>query len=372
MHANVTQPAMLALSLTHAELYTLDVDQAAASFVEGYGFEAFAQRSAGSSGSGARSIALRQGGAILVVTEATAPDHPAAAYVERHGDGVADLALRTADAREAFRVALERGARPVHDPVEQDGYVLAAIEGFGDVRHTLVQPPADAEPDAVLLPGFVRVADRNPAEPAAESPGLTAMDHFAVCVPPGTLDEVTGYYTEVLGFTTVFEERIERGDQMVDSRAIRNQAGDCTLTVLSPTPGHAPGQIDGFLEAHGGAGVQHIAFACRDIVQSVALLRERGTEFLTVPGSYYDLLGHRLTVVGHALEELRELNILADEDHNGQLYQLFSRSTHARRTLFFEVIERLGAQGFGGGNVKALYEAVEAEQAVSAQAQALR
>ncbi|MFC8272876.1 4-hydroxyphenylpyruvate dioxygenase [Streptomyces sp. NPDC057271] len=354
------------LTLSHAELYTDDLTRTMARFVEDYGFEAVAHRARTSPG-GARSVVLCQGSATLVVTEVQSPGHPVAEYVNRHGEGVGDLALRTADAREAFRVAVARGARPVHGPIEQDGFVLAAINGFGDVRHTLVQPPSGGRHDAPL-PGFIPVAGQGAASSPGESSGLTAMDHFAVCVPPGTLDEATGYYADVLGFVAIFEERIERGDQLVDSRAIRNRSGDCTLTILSPRPGHAPGQIDSFLEAHRGAGVQHIAFSTPDIVRSVSLLRDRGTEFLTVPNSYYDLLGQRLTVKGHTLDELRELNVLADEDHDGQLYQLFSRSTHVRRTLFFEIIQRLGARGFGGGNVKALYEAVETDQSAGARA----
>lgn len=349
-----------ALTLGYTEIYTDDARRVALAFIDEYGFTVIGYATHDHYGP-TLSFVLRQADITLVVTEGKAAQHPAVGYSRRHGYGVADLAFRTADANEAFRVAVARGARPVHAPLEYDGFVLAAIEGFGDVRHTLVQPPPVNS--TAPIPGF----SPTPAKSlTGGDPGLAAMDHFAVCVPAETLDEVTGYYASVLGFHTVFEEQIVRGSQAMNSRAIRSQAGDLTLTVLSPSAAHEPGQIDDFLRNHGGAGVQHIAFSCDDIVNAVGQLWARGVEFLEVPDAYYAKLGARLTPARHDLEQLRSMHILADQDHDGQLYQLFTRSTHPSRTLFFEVIERMGSTTFGSGNVRALYEAVAAESRMSA------
>jgi 4-hydroxymandelate synthase len=193
-------------------------------------------------------------------------------------------------------------------------------------------------------------------------PGLRRVDHFAVCVEAGQLNAVIGHYEATLGFRTIFEERIVVGTQAMDSKVVRSPSGELTLTVIEPDPGRDRGQIDEFLEQHGGAGVQHVAFDTENVVHAVGALRDRGVEFLNTPSSYYDLLNRRVEVSSHRVDELRELDVLVDFDHAGQLFQIFTRSAHPRHTFFFEIIERQGAQTFGSGNIKALYEAVEAER----------
>lgn len=201
------------------------------------------------------------------------------------------------------------------------------------------------------------------AGPASPTPVvLETVDHFAVCVEAGRLEEVIAFYRTALGFEKIFEERILVGTQAMNSQVVRNAADDVTLTVIEPDSTAAPGQIDDFIRENGGAGVQHVAFGCDDIVKTVRILRDNGIEFLSTPGAYYDRLPGRVELVGHSVRELREQDVLADADHAGQLYQIFTRSTHPRRTLFFEVIERLGAETFGTNNIKALYEAIESER----------
>lgn len=349
------------LTLNHVEFYVGDARARADEFVYGYGFEAFA--TSGGDGSGQFSVALRQGAIILIFTEPRSERSPAHAFLAQHGDGVADVALRTSDARMMFDQVVARGGRPSAAPTQPDGLrggVIAAIYGFGDVRHTFVQAP-DHVSDGLFLPGFV-LSDKNAVHTGV---GLIGLDHFAVCLEVGELRPTVAFYESVLGFRIIFEERIVVGTQAMLSQVVQNASQSVTLTLIQPDPTADAGQIDNFVKEHGGAGVQHIAFSAGDVVNTVSKLVDRGIEFLDIPDAYYQMLRNRINLAAHTVEEFRRLNVLADEDHDGQLFQIFTRSTHPRRTFFLEIIERLGARTFGSGNIKALYEAVEAEQANS-------
>jgi len=346
------------LGLDYVEFYVGDLDASIAFWAGHYGCAVVgaAEDRAG----GFRSVAVRNGQISLVLTEGTSPCHPASEFVAAHGDGVADIALRTADVRASFAAAVARGARPVREPTTHGGAcpaATAAVSAFGDVVHTLVQ--RDAGDRGGLPSGFQAVPARaQGGDPPGSGFGLTGIDHLAVCLPAGGLDATAGYYQRVLGFRQSFEERIEVGPRAMDTKVVQS-AGGVTLTLIAPDLGASTGQVDDFLTSHGGPGVQHIAFSCDDAVRSVRALSARGVVFLETPGSYYDLLSTRLTPARHAVAELRALGLLVDQDHAGHLYQIFTRSVHRRRTLFFEVIERDGAQSFGTANIKALYEAVE-------------
>lgn len=352
------------LRLDHVELYVEDLDDRVAYWTSHYGFAVVG--TAGSAAQGFRSAALRQGRISLVLTEGTAEEHPASVYVLHHGDGVAVIALRTEDAAASFAEAVGRGARPLAHPVRHPGpgvVATAAVAAFGDIVHTLVQ--RDGADESWLPAGFVPVArSSTPTDGAdgADSVGLLDIDHFAVCVNIGEMDETVAFYRTVLGFSEIFEERIVVGAQAMLSKVVQSPSGEITFTVIQPDPVAEPGQIDEFLKSHDGPGIQHIAFTSDDAALSVRTLSRRDVGFLVTPAAYYELLGNRVSLLKHTLAELRELNILVDEDHGGQLFQIFTRSTHRRRTLFFEVIERLGAETFGSSNIKALYEAVELER----------
>ncbi|GAA2704254.1 4-hydroxyphenylpyruvate dioxygenase [Actinoplanes palleronii] len=345
------------LTLDHIELYVADLEFRVSELTGKYGFHLVAASPAEQRTH--RSVLVRQSGISLLLTQGFADDHPASGYVHVHGDGVANIALRTPDARVAYGAAVTRGAEAIAAPapVERSGHVVATIRGFGDVLHTLMQWPADSTEDD-LPPGLVPVSGRHPVEPA----GLLRVDHLAVCVPAGELDPTVAYYEAVLDFSRIFQERITVGRQAMNSQVVQNRAGDVTLTLLEPDTQLEAGQIDDFVKNHGGAGVQHIAFSAHDIVASVATLGKAGVEFLTTPASYYSQLPKRMELARHDVNSLRDLNILADSDHAGQLYQIFTRSTFPRKTLFLEVIERFGAETFGSGNIKALYEAVELDR----------
>lgn len=346
--------ALHGLTVDHLRIHTADTEKAALQMCDGYGMGTLAESVQNDT---ERSAMVGTGDIRMVFTQALTDDHPVADYVRAHGDGVADIALTTQDARAAHDLAVSRGAVSVTAPTERDGVVTATVGGFGDVTHTFVERPPGT--DVRRLPGLSPVEDRTAADL-----GLLAIDHLAVCLEPGRLDPTVEYYRRVLGFEVIFEERIVVGTQAMVSRIVRSAGGDVALTLIEPDQALDPGHIDDFVRDHGGPGVQHIALSTADAVGTVGLLRGRGVAFLSTPDAYYRALSERLDPRAHSVEELRDLGILVDEDHDGQLFQIFARSTHPRNTVFFEVIERLGATTFGSGNIRALYEAVEQEREV--------
>lgn len=346
--------------IDHVEIYVGNLESAAFGWMDEYDFAvATTDRSVDH-----RSVTLRQGPIRLVLTEPTSDRHPGAAYLQTHGDGVADIALSTSDVAAAFEAAVRGGAEPLREPGRHTAAnrpgpaVTATIGGFGDVVHTLV--PRD-ETD-VLPKGGRRRTEVD----------LLGIDHFAVCLTAGDLGPTVGFYEHALGFRQIFEEHIVVGAQAMNSTVVQSASGAVTLTLIEPDTSADPGQIDDFLKEHHGPGIQHIAFSSGDAVRAVQELSRRGVEFLKTPGTYYDLLGERITLETHSLDDLRATNVLADEDHGGQLFQIFTASTHPRHTIFFEIIERQGAGTFGSANIKALYEAVELERTGQSELGAVR
>ncbi|TXC98468.1 4-hydroxyphenylpyruvate dioxygenase [Streptomyces sp. ISID311] len=349
------------LSVSHVEFFVGDARQAAFYYRTAFGFEAIAEGGPETGLTDRRSILLAQGDIRLLMTSDLTSDGTVARYVARHGDGVANIALRTGDAEGAFRQAVGHGAEPVAAPsvVEQpDGAVTtAAVTAFGDVVHSFVQYAHEGQ-----LPGpHLRALETAGKVESGEQ--LHTLDHFAVCLPAGELARTISFYQHGLGFDEAFEEFIEVGDQAMESKVVRSTSGAITFTFLEPDVRRKPGQIDAFLDAHGGAGVQHLAFGTSDIATAVKKLISDGVEFLYTPATYYEAVEGRVGSLGGDLDVLRELSVLADRDDWGLLYQIFTRSPHARGTFFLELIERRGAQTFGSGNIKGLYEAVERAQA---------
>ncbi|WP_079086112.1 4-hydroxyphenylpyruvate dioxygenase [Streptomyces silvensis] len=366
-------------AVDHVELFTPDLRASQKWLERGYGFRPDESVGAAGGGGGCRSVGLRSHDICLVLTEATASDHPAAAYTDRHGEGVGCIALRVRSATEAFEEAVRRGARPVAAPTATsmptgttsamsaaatsaaDGAATASIVAFGDVVHTFVERPRGAGISGTAeMPG---TGETTPKNPGASTTGLTAIDHIAVCLEPGHLEPTVEFYQRVLDFRAVYSERVVVGSQAMDSTVVRSACGGTTLTLIEPDTSRRPGQIDAYLKEHRGSGVQHIAFATDDIVRPVSATRAAGVRFLSTPRAYYDGLAARMRPLRHSVDELRAGDVLADEDSDGQLFQIFTRSVHPRGTFFLELIERRGARTFGSGNIKALYEAVEHQQA---------
>ncbi|MEV7009214.1 4-hydroxyphenylpyruvate dioxygenase [Streptosporangium sp. NPDC051022] len=340
------------VTLDHIELYVEDIAAQIDRLTAGYGFEQLIPPSPRANHKDQLSALLGQGGIRILLTQPLSPSHPARGYLRRHGDGVAGIALRVADAGAVYTELIERGADGLSRPVEQSGCVVAAVSAFGDIAHTLIERAPGTPADRI--PGLP-----DPLPGGAGGVGLRTIDHFAICLPLGELDKTVRRYNEVFGFSTIFEERIEIGALGMDSAVVQSADRTVTFTLIEPLSVNSGGQIVTFLADHGGAGVQHVAFDSHDIVATVGTMALRGVPFLPAPAAYFDRLLDRLTPMRHSIQQLQDLDLLADQDHDGQLYQIFTRSEHPRGTLFFEVIERVRARTFGSNNVRALYEAVE-------------
>lgn len=345
--------------IDHIELYVGDARQAAFYYCTAFGFQVLAQGGPETGLKGQRSLLLTQGDILMVLTSPLVADHPAAEFTRRHGDGVAVIALEVDDAEGAYEELVRRGATSVSAPARYaEGEVAvttAEVTGFGDVTHRLVQRTG---PRTEFLPGVFRMAE---VDAGAGRPLLHVIDHFAVCVPAGDLEPTVRHYEEVFGFAQIFEEYIEVGAQGMSSKVVQSPSKLITLTLIEPDTSRQRGQIDDFLQWHGGAGVQHVAFTTEGISDTVSALAARGVRFASTPPAYYDALAERVTDLAVPVGELRSAGVLVDRDHWGQLLQIFTESMHVRRTLFLEVIERRGALTFGSGNIRALYEAKNRE-----------
>ncbi|MGW7006939.1 4-hydroxyphenylpyruvate dioxygenase [Streptomyces sp. NPDC054933] len=312
------------------------------------------------------SYVLESGGARFVFTSVikAETDHGRflAGHVAAHGDGVVDLAIEVPDARAAYEHAVAQGATGLEEPYElKDEHgtvVLAAIATYGETRHTLVERTGYEGP---YLPGFV--AAKPMVEPGARR--FQAIDHCVGNVELGKMDEWVAFYNKVMGFTNMKEfvgDDIATEYSALMSKVVADGTRKVKFPLNEPAIAKKKSQIDEYLEFYGGPGVQHIALATNDIVTTVRAMRAAGVEFLDTPDSYYDTLGEWVGETRVPIDTLRELKILADRDEDGYLLQIFTKPVQDRPTVFFEMIERHGSMGFGKGNFKALFEAIEREQ----------
>ena len=284
------------------------------------------------------------------------------AHIAKHGDGVRDIALQVADARAAYAEAVRRGARSVREPEESEDangrFVRASIATYGDTIHSFIE----RQEYRGAFPGFKAI--ENP--PSAPETGIAAIDHIVGNVELGKMNEWVAFYRDVLGFSqlTHFDDKdISTDYSALMSKVMQDGTGRIKFPINEPAEGKRRSQIEEYLIHYGGPGVQHIALATKDIIATVDTLRNAGINFLRIPEAYYDDLPKR---VGHIDEDFRELakrGILVDRDDEGYLLQIFSQPMQDRPTVFFEIIRRHGSRGFGVGNFKALFEALELEQA---------
>lgn len=313
------------------------------------------------------SYVLESGSARFVFTSVIKPAGEwgtfLAEHVAAHGDGVIDLAIEVPDARAAYEYAVEQGATGLDEPYERKDehgtVVLAAIATYGKTRHTLVERTGYSGP---YLPGF---AAADPIVQPQQKRFFQAIDHCVGNVELGRMDEWVAFYNKVLGFTNMKEfvgDDIATEYSALMSKVVADGHRKVKFPLNEPAVGKKKSQIDEYLEFYGGAGVQHIALATNDIVATVRAMRAAGVQFLDTPDSYYDTLGEWVGETRVPIETLRELKILADRDEDGYLLQIFTKPVQDRPTVFFEMIERHGSLGFGKGNFKALFEAIEREQ----------
>ena len=311
------------------------------------------------------SYVLEQGDIRWVVSGALAADSPIADHVRRHGDGVHDLAWLVDDAAATYAAALTRGARSVREPwVERDEHgdlELAQVAAYGDTVHTFVNRLRYR--GSTLEPGYTDEKLPNPS--VGPDVGLVAIDHVVGNVARGELDTWVDFYSDVMGFAQLlhFDDEQIRTEYSALMSTVVWDGSKIVMPINEPADGLKKSQIQEYIEHYDGPGVQHIALRTDDIVATVAALRARGVRFMQVPDTYYDEARARLTGVELAWDDLQRHNILVDRDQDGHLLQIFTETVTDRPTVFFEIIQREGARGFGEGNFKALFEAIERDQA---------
>ncbi len=346
------------------ELWVGNALQAAHFYRTGWGFELVGYAGPETGVRDSCSYLLEQGKLRLVVTASLREGTEIARHVARHGDGVRDLSLRVADAAGTFEAAVRRGAVPVRAPWEEsDGCGVirrATIAAYGETVHTFVER---RQYGGVHAPGYEpRATVPDPLPPV----GALDFDHSVANVELNRMDFWVGFYEKVLGFSLVqgfTDEDISTEYSALMSKVVSDGVGRIKFPINEPAPGKKKSQVDEYLDFYGGPGVQHIAIATGDIVASVAALETRGIEFMRVPATYYEELRERLADLELDVDALERHGILADRDDEGYLLQIFSRMNQDRPTVFFELIERRGSRGFGNGNFKALFLALEREQA---------
>jgi 4-hydroxyphenylpyruvate dioxygenase len=349
-------------SIHHVEFWVGNARQAAFFYRNGFGFSQSAYAGLETGVRDRTSYVLSQGKVRFVLTTPLTPDSAAADHVRCHGDGVRDIAFHVDDADAAFEEAVRRGAAPAVEPHEirdEHGAVRhAAIHTYGDTWHSFISHAGYSGP---FLPGF---AERHVP---GKDIGLLRIDHIVGNVGLGRMDEWAEWYRRVLGFSRFisFDDKdISTEFSALMSVVMSDDSQSIKFPINEPAPGRRKSQIDEFLEYYRGPGVQHVALQVKDICDTVTRLRGNGVEFLRVPDSYYDALPQRVGEIAESIEQLRQLAVLVDRDQDGYLLQLFTRPVQDRPTLFFEIIERKGSRGFGKGNFRALFEAIEREQAL--------
>jgi 4-hydroxyphenylpyruvate dioxygenase len=354
------QSAVRLDGIDHVELYVGNAYQAAHFYRAMFGFRPVARAGLETGMRDRLSVVMEQGDIRLVLTSGLEPDSPIARHAALHGDGVKDVAFRVDDVAGAFETAVRRGARPVAEPhVHEDDrgrVVRATIGAPGDTVHSLVERQGFA---GALFPGFEPIA----SAPRTTPVGFAEVDHVAVSMEQGQLDHWIQFYKEVLGFHQSHHEMVWTKHSAMNSKVVEDASGKIKFPIVEPAHNGGKSQVQEYLNFNHGAGAQHVAFLSHDIRATVRAIRDNGVNFLRIPSTYYEVLEERVGAIEPAMmAQLQELGILVDSEDGGRLLQIFSEPIEARPTMFIEVIERQGASGFGSGNIKALFEAVEREQ----------
>jgi 4-hydroxyphenylpyruvate dioxygenase len=353
--------------IDHLRFFVGNAKQSAYFYRNAFGFDVVAYAGLETGVKHEAGYVLRQGDITFVLASPLGPEHPEAQRIVQHGDGVQDIALEVDDVRRAFETTLRRGAEGVKGPtvLEDDHgvYEYATIRAYGDTTHSFVNRDRYR---GAFAPGY------KPLDPDRYSPrtfhpvGLRLIDHIVGNVEEGKMDEWVHFYERVLGFTQLisFDDKdISTEYSALMSKVVQGGGGRIKFPINEPAKSRRRSQIEEYLNFYHGPGVQHIALATDNIVETVRALRHNDVSFLRVPRAYYDMLPQRVGDIAEDISELAELGILADRDDEGYMLQIFTKPVEDRPTLFFEIIERHGSRSFGKGNFKALFEAIEREQA---------
>ncbi len=347
----------------HVEFYVGNARQAAHYYRSAFGMRLIAYRGPETGTRDRASYVVEQGKIRFVLTTALSPSSPIAAQQFAHGDGVKAIALTVDDATSAWRETTQRGAVSVTPPTEQrdeSGVVItASIALYGETIHTFVER---RNYPGAFFPGYRAVDEDFVVRPT----GLLHIDHMVANVGWGEMNRWVEFYRDVMGFRLYqhFDDRdISTEYSALMSKVMSNGNGWVKFPINEPAQGRKKSQIEEYLDSYGGPGVQHIAMATHDIIETVSRLRNQGVEFLRVPGAYYRELESRVGKIDEPVGALEELGVLVDRDDEGYMLQIFTRPVEDRPTLFYEIIQRKGSRSFGKGNFKALFEAIEREQA---------
>lgn len=356
----MNEAALKIKKVHHVEFYVGNAKQADYYYRQAFGFNRIAYAGLETGWRDKASYALSQGKATLVMTSPLTPDGEVGEHIRRHGDGVRDIVLEVDDAEAAFNLAVARGAEPAAEPRElRDEYGAikrSAVKIYGDTIHSFISLGDYRGP---FLPGF--------ATSGAEGrgAGLLSLDHYVANVTLGEMRKWEAWYMRVLGlerFMTFEDKDISTEFTALNSVVMANRSKSLKFPINEPAPGRRKSQVEEYNDFYRSPGVQHIAFLTADIIRTISQLRANGVEFLRVPDAYYESLPARVGAISEAIGTLKELGVLVDKDDEGYLLQIFTRPLEDRPTLFFEIIQRKGCQGFGKGNFKALFEAIEREQ----------
>lgn len=350
------------LGTDHIELYCGNAKQSAYYYMMAWGFEPVAYSGLETGRNDAVSYVLRQDKITLVLTSPLGADGPINDHINQHGDGVKTVALWVDDAAKSWKETTSRGAVSVFEPEtreDADGHVvLSAIRTYGDTVHVFVER---RNYTGLFLPGYQPWSLTTEVKPL----GLKYVDHMVGNVGWGEMNTWVDFYARVMGFAQLisFDDKdISTEYTALMSKVMSNGNGRIKFPINEPAEGRKKSQIEEYIDFYNGSGVQHIALATSNIIETVTELRDRGIEFLRVPSSYYDTVLDRVGSIDEDLAPLKELGILIDRDDEGYLLQIFTKPVVDRPTMFFEIIQRKGAKSFGKGNFKALFEAIEREQ----------
>ena len=346
----------------HIEFYVGNAKQSSYFYRTAFGFQPLAYAGPETGVRDRASYVLRQNKITLVLTTPLHPGNEISQHIEKHGDGVKVLALWVDDAYKSFEETTKRGAKPYMQPKtlkDDNGEVrMAGIQLYGDTVHVFVERK---NYNGIFLPGFREWKSTFETIPV----GLKHVDHCVGNVGWGEMNTWVDFYEKVMGFRNIlsFDDKdISTEYSALMSKVMSNGNGYVKFPINEPAEGKRKSQIEEYLEFYHSQGVQHIAMATDNIIETVTELRRRGIDFLDVPDSYYDDLQKRVGAIDEDMNILRKLKILVDRDDEGYLLQLFTKPVEDRPTLFFEIIQRKGAQSFGKGNFKALFESIEREQ----------
>jgi 4-hydroxyphenylpyruvate dioxygenase len=353
--------------IDHVRFFVGNARQSAYFYRNAFGFDVIAYAGLETRLRHEAGYVLRQGNITFVLTSPLREDHAESQRLVVHGDGVQDIALEVPDVAAAYQTATERGAIGLAPPQlledEFGVYECATIRAYGDTTHSFVNRDRYR---GVFAPGYLPLDPERYGPRRLDPVGLKAIDHIVCNVEEGKMDEWVHFYENVMGFSQLvhFDDKdISTEYTALMSKVVQGGGGRIKFPINEPAQGRRRSQIEEFLEFYGGPGVQHIAMATGDIIQTVRAMRHNDVSFLRVPQTYYEMLPNRIGKIDEDMHELAELGILVDRDEEGYLLQIFTKPVADRPTLFFEVIQRHGSRSFGKGNFKALFEAIEREQA---------